>query len=334
MIPHYPTALERLNSTESFDPRSPSNILERHMRRVIGNELDEATPIDDEQVAQHWVDYYVDRILDKKDTVTIVDGEPGDGKSNFTLWLGSMVRDAIGRKLGTDRTLNLEEDVVYRLSNFVRRVYKSSRKDPSVVIADEGVLIGAQGSSGMSDVGQILDQVLSIARIQGCTIFLLHPNIWGLASFVRNRRAKVWMHTERRGLTTAFTLKSALDFTPPRQLPFKKAKQPWARIRWPNLEGSPIWKRYEPNKIEVTLETLVDSETKAWEIEKKAGMRPPGPWAMDVWEKKGKYPEGLTQKEKDRRRKHESYHSERAGENPENVTQSTERARARARSTD
>ena len=283
MSPGYPSALTRLTSPESFDSTAISNLTGRHLRQMIGNDLAEATPVDDAAVVDHWVEYFVDRILDKKDTWAIVDGEPGEGKSNFSLWLGAKIRDRLGQEMGTSRTLDLQNDVVYRLTTLIHRVYQSSRDNPSVVIADEGVLVGAQGSSGLSDAGRILDRILSVGRIQGCSGFLLHPSVWGLASFVRNRRAKVLFHVERRGLTTAFTLKSAMDFTPPKQLPFKKARQPWSKIRWPSLEADPIWKLYEPNKIETTKQTLVDSEIEAAKIEKKAGMRPPGPWAMDYW---------------------------------------------------
>jgi hypothetical protein len=279
----YPTALSRLTSPESFDPGAISNVTGRHLRRLTGNELPEREGIDDSGILDHWVEYYVDRIIDKKDTVTIVDGEPGEGKSNFTLWLGAKIRARLAKEMGTPSTLDLEHDIVYRLTTFVHRVYQSSRAQPSVVICDEGVLVGAQGSSGLSDAGKILDRVLSVGRIQGCTIFVLHPNVWGLASFVRNRRAKVLMHVEYRGLSTAFVLKTAMDFNPPRQLPFKKARHPWAKIRWPSLEFDPIWQNYEPVKLETVKQTLVDSEIEAAKIEKKAGLRPPGPWAMDYW---------------------------------------------------
>lgn len=278
------TALDRLASSASYSLADYGNVSTRHMRSIVGTQLPEATPVDDVAVVDHWVDYYVDRILSKRDTVTIVDGEPGEGKSNFALWLGTKVRQRLSHEIGGPKRLNLEDDVVYRLTTFIHRVYQSSRDEPSVIIADEGVLVGAQAGAGLSDVGRILDRVLSVARIKGCTVFILHPNVWGLASFVRNRRAKVLMHVEYRGLTTAFTLKGTMDFTPPTQLPFKKVRQPWSRLRWPSLENDPIWAHYEPAKLEVTNQTLVDSEMEAARVEKQAGMRPPGPWAMDYWE--------------------------------------------------
>lgn len=297
----YPAALGRLTSPLSLNSRTAPHIVSRHLRGLAGGGLPLATPVDNDAVADHWVEYYVDRILEKKDTVTIIDGEPGEGKSNFALWLGMKIRDRLGRETESARTLDLDNDIVYRLTTFVQRVYQSSRANPSVIIADEGVLVGAQGTSGLSDAGQILDRVLSIGRVMGCTIFVLHPSVWGLASFVRNRRAKVLMHVERRGLTTAFTLKSAMDFVPPRQLPFSKARQPWAKIRWPSLESDPIWQKYEPNKIEVTKQTLVDSKIRAAEIEKKAGLRPPGPEFMDYWEPRSKRAPGETAEEYHRR---------------------------------
>lgn len=257
--------------------------MDRHLRHLVGSDLPEGTPIDDAAVVDHWVDWYVDRILDKMDTVTAVTGKPGIGKSNFTLWLAMKVRERLGRILGTARVLDLQADVVYRLTTFIDRVYKSSRENPGVVIADEGVLVGAQAGAGLSDVGKLLDRVLSIARIKACTVFILHPNIWGLAAFVRNRRAEVWMHAEKRGLTTAFMLKTTLDFTPPTQLPFKKVRQPWAKIRWPSLEGDAVWSSYEPAKLENTNQALVDAEIEAAKVEKKMGMRPPGPAFMDYW---------------------------------------------------
>ena len=281
---------------------------------MIGNELPEPTPYDDATVVDHWVNYFVDRILTKRDTVAIVDGEPGEGKSNFTLWFAAKVRQRLGQETGTSRVLDLDRDVVYRLTTFIHRVYESSRADPAVVIADEGVLLGAQAGSGLSDVGKILDGVFSIGRIQACSSFVLHPTVWGLASFVRNRRAKVFFHVERRGLTTVFLLKSAMEFTPPRQLPFKKARQPWAKIRWPSLENDPIWAPYESTKVETTKQKLVDWEMEAAKIEKKAGLRPPGPWAMDYWKGGSGRAEGETPEEYHRRGSRERMRVRRADE--------------------
>jgi hypothetical protein len=289
---------------------------------------------DAEAIADHWVNYYVRRILDKKDTVTIVDGEPGEGKSNFTLWLAARIRYRLGLELGLTRTLDLQNDIVYRLTTLIHRVYQSSRENPSVVIADEGVLVGAQGSSGLTDSGKLLDRVLSIGRIKGCTLFVLHPNVWGLASFVRNRRAKVFMHVECRGLTTAFTLKSALDFVPPRQLPFTKARPPWAKIPWPSLETDPVWAPYELGKLETVNQTLVDSEIEAAKIEVKAGLRIPGTWATEYWKKgrsgraRGQTPADYN-REQSRNRMRNLRASRRA--NGPNTTAPLHRTRARAR---
>ena len=127
----YPAALGRLTSPLSLNSRTAPHIVSRHLRGLAGGGLPLATPVDNDAVADHWVDYYVDRILEKKDTVTIIDGEPGEGKSNFALWLGSEGSGPprAGRPVGT-RILDLENDIVYRLTTFVHRVYQSSRQNP------------------------------------------------------------------------------------------------------------------------------------------------------------------------------------------------------------
>jgi hypothetical protein len=280
----YPSALEYLLSPESFDPGKAENVLDRHTRRLVGSAVGQRTPVDDDDRADYWTRFLVDRVLQNRDTTIIVDGLPGEGKSNFALWLASRVRWLLGKELGVPRRLDLKQDVVSRLTLFTRRVYQSSREKPLVVIADEGVLVGAQGTSGLSDAGRLLDRVLSVDRIQACTVFILHPSVWGLASFVRNRRAYLFMHVEQRGITTVFLLKDTLEFTPPRLLPFKKARYPWSRLYWPSLENDPIWAEYEPWKLETVRKTLVDAEIEAARIEKKAGMAPPGPEWMDYWD--------------------------------------------------
>ncbi|HEY1197309.1 MAG TPA: hypothetical protein VGG32_01095 [Thermoplasmata archaeon] len=331
----YPAALNRLTSAESFDPAAISNVTGRHLRQIIGSDLKEATPVDDEDEINYQAGFLVDRVMNKEDTVVIVTGEPGVGKSMFTMMLGSIVKRRLGLETGTSRTLDLELDIVSRLTTFSRRVYQSSRKNPLVVIGDEGVLVGAQSGSGLTGPGRILDRVLSVSRIKACTIFILHPSIWGVAAFVRNRRAKVWYHVERRGLTTAFILKDALDFTPPHLLPFKKMRHPWNRIHWESIENKPMWAAYEPAKLETVNQTLVDAEIQAAEFEKKEGMRPPSAAFMDYWEPSslprapGETDEEL-ERRRDRVRKQRDRRSQRVGQERDEL-ESSPNARAYAR---
>jgi hypothetical protein len=251
------------------------------MRQLVGNDMPEGIPVDQAAVLDHWVQFYVDRVLSGQDTVTVCDGEAGIGKSMGTLYLISKVRERLGRETGTTRTLALKRDVVWRLSQLLQRVHESSREDPSVILADEGVLTGAQSGSGLSREGRQLDKALSISRIKGCSIWFLAPSIWGFASFVRMRRAKIWTHYERRGLSTWFVLKSAVEFTPPKRLPFLKARRPWNRLETPDISGTPMWREYEQIKLGNVGEALVDGKMAASKLEQDAGLRPASADQMD-----------------------------------------------------
>jgi hypothetical protein len=280
----HPRALDILRSPGSFDPASPRNIGRVRLRELMGSDLPDATPIDASTVIEHWVDYIVGLILDKKDCVVMCDGTPGEGKSTFSLWLCLLVRQALNQALGTRQNFEVERDICYRLSDLIHRILQSSRENPSVILADEGVLVGAQARAGSYDASLLLDRVLSLSRIQGATLFILAPSIWGLASAVRDRRARLWFHVERRGLSTAFILREAIPFKRPKELPFSKARQPWSKLRWDSLESDPVWAPYEARKITVTKSALHDSEVEALKVEKKLGLSPPA-WADAFYRK-------------------------------------------------
>lgn len=283
---HFPSALELLADPESFDPLDRTNIVTAHLRSVTGAEVEQPDGYaDDEMISQHWVDYFVDRVLDKKDTIAIIDGEPREGKSNFALWLAAKVRQELGLAMGRRTTLDLQWDVIYDTPTLLHRMYRSSREDPGMVVVDEGALAGFKATSGISDLGGAVDTVLSIAGINGCSMFILHPNIWGLAAFVRNRRAKVYFHVEHRGLSTGHHLKTAIEYAKSSHLPFMKVKQPWARVRWPSLEDdphwAPLWREYEERKKAVVQARIVDFENVAIQFNRKMGLRDPD-WVREL----------------------------------------------------
>jgi hypothetical protein len=277
-VTYLPSALDILTSDGALDPLLPENVVLSRLREMVGSDLPEGKPVDEEGVVQHWVDYIVGLILDKKDCVVIVDGTPGEGKSTFSLWICLRIREALNRALKVQEQFKVDRDVTYRLSSLIHRINQSSREKPSVVLADEGILVGAQARAGSYDASIILERVLSIARIKGVTMFILAPSIWGLAASVRDRRARLWFHVEERGRSTAFVLRDAIPFKRPKELPFGKARQPWCRIEWGDMESDPIWTPYEGQKLDITTETLADSEVEALKIERKAGLRPPE-WA-------------------------------------------------------
>lgn len=270
------------------------------------------------------------RILEKKDTVVVVDGEPGDGKSTYSLGFGARTKNALSAALGSKEQFDLERDVVFRESDLIHEIHLNTREDPRVVVADEGILVGAQARAGTYDASALLDRVLSVSRIKGVTLFVLAPSVWGLASFVRNRRAKLYHHVERRGLTTTFTLKKEIPFLPPRELPFRKFRKPWDKVRWESLENDPIWAPYETRKIREVDSMLSAGEIQAIELEAKAGLSPPD-WAEAAGYKPRRQNRlaGMTDKEWDRQRKRVAYRELASRKNAEALS-SANRTRARA----
>lgn len=329
-IPRVPSSLEVLRSPLSFDPDSRESITAANLRRLIGQDLPSPVPIDNEAVTAFHVDLLVGRILEKKDTVVVVDGEPGEGKSTYTIGLGARVKNALSAALGKRDQFELEQHVVYRESDLIHQIHINSRENPQVVVSDEGILAGAQARSGTYDASALLDKVLSVSRVKGVTLFVLAPSVWGLASFVRNRRAKLYHHVEWRGLTTAFILKGTISWTPPRELPFNKMRKPWDKIRWESLEKDPIWAPYERRKVAETDSMLAAAELEAIRIEEKSGLRPPA-WAeaSGYRSKKTSRAEGETTKEWDTRRKRLAYREQRDRKNLR-ALEGEPRTRARA----
>lgn len=301
MSPSYPSALERLSSPESFDPRAIANIPARHLRELLGSDVGEGMPVDREAVIEHHVRWYVDRILEGWDVLTIADGEPGVGKSMGLLYLISRVRDLLGRETGTTRMLDLRRDVVWRPDTLIQRINDSSREDPSTILCDEGVLAGMHSGAGLTPEGRALDKVFSVSRIQGCSIWVVAPSIWGLSSMIRQRRARAWLHFESRGVATIFQLKTAIEFRPPKNLPFLKTLAPWHRLHFPDLRGTPMWGEYEEIKLGMVKEALVDAKMVVGKALIKAGMRPSSADQMDYLKVRGGRAEGETPAEYHRR---------------------------------
>ena len=278
LIAPYPSALEFLASPESFDPDGEENTLDRFTRELTGSAVEPGVPTDNEDVWAHWVEWVCDRVLSRRDFVGVVDGNPGEGKSTF----GTIFLTKIAARLGDELDIEPPKvEVVYRLSELIEAVYRSSRARPGIVLVDEAVLTGMQSGAGLTQEGKLVDRIFSVARIKSAVILCLIPSIHGLASMVRSRRACWWGHTERRGRLTVFVGSDRLSFENPRSLPMVKAKWPWPRIEFESLEDDPSWAAYEGTKIEVVDRTLVDANILASELERKAGLRPANPSQMN-----------------------------------------------------
>jgi hypothetical protein len=281
----YPGPLEIVNSPEAFDPDRPDQQAAVFLRDLTGLDQPELEPVDAEGVWVFWIDRIVDLIVSGRDFVGIIDGDPGEGKSTLALEFCSRVRNALNAELGIRDTFDPRRDVLSRLSNLLYRIYQSSGDRPVVLQADEGCLVGAQARSGTSEEGLMLDQGLSVCRIKGCTIFVLHPTIAGVAATVKQRRGRYWFHVEERGRATAFKVRTSLPKNLLRDLPFTKERQPYHRIIFDSLEGDPLWVSYSQVKIEATNRTLLDLALRAVALEFVRGLSVPD-WAVPYLEKR------------------------------------------------
>lgn len=272
----------RLESPIAYNPGESDAIAEAWLRRLTNGNLPEGQlPPDQEAVRAHWIDFLVGRILDKKDTVIVLDGEPGEGKSALGRELQLGVRNSLNAALGISVPFNLETDIPYRLSYFIHRVWLSSIASPAVIMADETELIGGQARAGSDEKGALLDRVLSVCRIKAATAFMLSPNIRGISSAVRDRRAKLWMHIEYRGEATVFELQKAINFKRPGPLPFMKAPGPWSHLGWSNPEGEKGWAEYERWKLDNANRFLLRAIYQAVALERKDGLVDP-PWLSEL----------------------------------------------------
>lgn len=282
-VPFHLDSVEDLQSPWDVDPADPHAIMETRIRELTDTELPSGgIPPDKEAMRAHWVDTLVGRVIDRKDTVVIIDGEPGEGKSALGRELTLAVINALNAVL-PDRKMqfSLEDDVPYRLSSFIYGVYRSSYAMPRVLMGDELELIGGQARAGADEKQLLLDRTLSVCRIKSCTGLMLIPNIRGAPAFIRDRRAKIWMHVEWRGEATVFELEKAIDFKRPGKLPFKKAKQPFHRLTWEDPDKDPGWSDYQGWKLANTNAALLRFIYQAIELEKKEGLRPPE-WMVDL----------------------------------------------------
>jgi hypothetical protein len=280
-----PSPLEVLNSPGTFDPSRHEHIAATYLRSATGMELPSGEPVDEEGVWAYWMEKIVGLIVSGHDFVGIIDGDPGEGKSTLGLEFCLRLRNALNVVLGADDVFDIRRDVIYRLSNLLYRILQSSPDRRVILQADEGCMVGAQAKSGMSEEGAILDRALSVCRIKGVSLFVLHPTIRGVASAIRQRRGRNWFHVERRGTATAFRMRTSLPKDLLRDLPFTKEREPFARITFRSLEDDPRWSIYSEAKIEETNRELLDLALRAVALEYARGLAPP-PWAIPYLDKR------------------------------------------------
>lgn len=129
----------------------------------------------------------VARLLKKKwDFVTIIDGDEGSGKSTLAVKVATY----------TDPEFHVMEGVKFDVEDLVAAIGASS--PGKSLILDEGSE-GAWSIEAMSKENRAFKKVSQIARAKRVHVIICMPTIWDVDKFFRGRRARVWIHVNKRG---------------------------------------------------------------------------------------------------------------------------------------
>jgi len=130
----------------------------------------------------------IERAENNLDTLVIITGKVGSGKSNIGIGLGILYEYLKGRKLTLD-------DIYFTPENFLGAFY-SKENATKALIYDEAVT-GATGRDSMSMVGKYLRNALITKRYKRHFIILNIDNIKELSDKVIERSV-VWIHVYYR----------------------------------------------------------------------------------------------------------------------------------------
>ncbi|MHB8351122.1 MAG: hypothetical protein ACYDFT_00260 [Thermoplasmata archaeon] len=184
-----------------------------------------------------------DRARHKWDTIIVVDGEPGVGKSA----LGIQICRGVDPDFPPENTAYSSEDA-YRL-------YRTLGPG-ECMLYDESVLGMLGQGGGRSEELRSLVQALSIVRLKRITTVCCIPDIRLLDAFVKYGRARYWIHVYTRGRGKIHrSWQGAKYRTSVSRLPYDSYTD-LSPIGFRNLDRSRFWKDYEVQKLQRVNEWL------------------------------------------------------------------------------
>ena len=139
------------------------------------------------QVCDKWIENTTKKDLD---TVCIVYGREGVGKSSLALVLAHYLTKKQGKKF------NIQKNVHYTVDDFQRAVFTSSPGDVQVI--DESILFSFSRDA-MSKGNKRIVQILATCRSQNNIILFCIPNIYTLDKYIREHRVACGLEVHRRG---------------------------------------------------------------------------------------------------------------------------------------
>ncbi len=176
------------------------------------------------------------RAENKWDTLLVISGEPGVGKS----CLGMQIARGVDPKWPVKNTAYSAEDAL--------RLFRELGPGDSLLY-DESVL-GLIGQGGGRDEElRSLVQALSIVRLKRITTICCVPDIRLLDSFVKYGRARYWIHVYKRGEAELHrSWRRARHRVSVSLLPYDEYRE-LSPLGFSNLDRTKLWKEYEENKF-------------------------------------------------------------------------------------
>lgn len=174
------------------------------------------------------------------DTVIVVTGKEGVGKSTFARWLAKQVNPKFSTAW-----------VVFSGAEFMELAVKLP--PGSVVILDEATE-GGYSRDAMTTRNKELTKFLMVSRQRRLTTIILFPNIRWLDPYISEHRAAYWCLIEKRGIALVHRARRA---------DYKGAKPSWVqmfRTGFPREEGAD-WDAYLARKASMVVGAAKTEET-------------------------------------------------------------------------
>jgi hypothetical protein len=219
-----------------------------------------------------------DRVIaQNNDRVVLVVGDEGVGKSTFMCQLALAWNDTRGRDTDPDAVL---ENICWGgREAFKERMREGSEGDMIAVQDAPHVLFSRDVMTGEQ---KELERTLMDIRFKNYLIVLGFQDWSDIPSGLKRRRAKNTFHITSRGVVRAYNRNSMDDRYKSGEWP-----QPQFEDRFPPLEGTELWDKFQQRDEAAKLERLEDSQETPpqearWQEQTKIALRQVKPWDPDA----------------------------------------------------
>lgn len=214
----------------------------RRITRLVSMGMKEPKIVPPEEGVAYFREYLTFRARAEFDSVVLITGSEGKGKST----LGLRLSEGTG---WSDKTL------CYTAEDLISAYETIRRAEP--VFWDEAIL-GLLSTETFNTEQKAVIKALSLVRAKGATLYLCVPDIWLMAKQIRSRRATLWFHIKERGRAEVYERDQRLRFKPTAALRMTRYKL-CPTVTWkPYPKRDSFWRSYYRNKMLRMNQALAD----------------------------------------------------------------------------